>query len=47
MTLVTTACAAVSSKFSKKIPQESLKKAFGWFILVMGTFILSQQLLLK
>ncbi len=47
MTLVTTVCAAVSSKFSKKIPQESLKKAFGWFILAMGTFILSQQVLIK
>lgn len=47
MTLVTTICSAVSSNFSKKIPQESLKKAFGWFILAMGTFILSQQLLLK
>ena len=33
----------LGSYFSHKVPEQRLKKAFGWFVLVMGVFILYQQ----
>jgi hypothetical protein len=29
---------------SKKIPGEKLKKAFGWFVLIMGIYIIFKEL---
>lgn len=34
----------VGSRFAGRIPQDTLRKAFGWFVVVMGVFVLSQQL---
>jgi uncharacterized membrane protein YfcA len=34
----------IGSKLSDRIPGETLKKAFGWFILVMGVYILIREL---
>ncbi|RYY22673.1 MAG: sulfite exporter TauE/SafE family protein [Chitinophagaceae bacterium] len=34
----------IGSKLSDRIPAETLKKAFGWFILVMGVYILIREL---
>lgn len=34
----------VGSRFAGRIPQDALRKAFGWFVVVMGVFVLSQQL---
>ncbi len=33
----------LGSQFSKKLPEKKLKKAFGYFVLVMGSFILAKQ----
>ena len=32
---------------SKKIPEDKLKTAFGWFVLVMGIYIIIKELFLK
>ncbi|MFN4144860.1 MAG: sulfite exporter TauE/SafE family protein [Runella sp.] len=37
----------VGSYLSKFIPGEKLKKAFGWFVLVMGVYIIGKELFLK
>jgi uncharacterized membrane protein YfcA len=34
----------IGSKLSDRIPAETLKKAFGWFILIMGGYILVREL---
>jgi uncharacterized membrane protein YfcA len=34
----------IGNKFSKKISAESLKKGFGWFVLVMGVYILIKEI---
>ncbi|OII61239.1 hypothetical protein BJP40_06860 [Streptomyces sp. CC53] len=34
----------VGSRLAGRIPQDTLRKAFGWFIVVMGVFVLSRQL---
>ena len=34
----------IGSKVSDRIPGETLKKAFGWFILIMGVYILIREL---
>ena len=34
----------IGNYFSKKISGQVLKPAFGWFVLVMGSYILIQQL---
>ncbi|MFE9096997.1 sulfite exporter TauE/SafE family protein [Streptomyces sp. NPDC007264] len=48
MALMVTAAAVVGSlvgsRFAGRIPQDTLRKAFGWFVVVMGVFVLSQQL---
>ena len=33
----------IGSKLSKRIPSEKLKPAFGWFVLVMGGWILTKE----
>ncbi|EDX24307.1 conserved hypothetical protein [Streptomyces sp. Mg1] len=33
----------IGSRFAGRIPQDTLRKAFGWFVVVMGVFVLSQQ----
>jgi uncharacterized protein len=37
----------IGSWFSKKIPNEKLKPAFGYFVLIMGIFILVKELYIK
>ncbi|GAA3388149.1 sulfite exporter TauE/SafE family protein [Streptomyces roseoviridis] len=48
LALLVTAAAVVGSligsRFAGRIPQETLRKAFGWFVVVMGVFVLIQQL---
>ncbi|OII68019.1 MULTISPECIES: sulfite exporter TauE/SafE family protein [unclassified Streptomyces] len=48
LALMVTAAAVVGSligsRFAGRIPQDVLRKAFGWFVVVMGVFVLSQQL---
>ncbi|MEU7117247.1 sulfite exporter TauE/SafE family protein [Streptomyces zaomyceticus] len=48
LALMVTAAAIVGSligsRFAGRIPQDTLRKAFGWFVVVMGVFVLSQQL---
>ncbi|MEU5714659.1 sulfite exporter TauE/SafE family protein [Streptomyces sp. NPDC020403] len=48
LALTVTAVAVVGSllggRVAGRIPQETLRKAFGWFVVVMGVFVLSQQL---
>ncbi|MDV3677451.1 permease, partial [Elizabethkingia anophelis] len=34
------------SFFSRRIDGKKLKPAFGWFILVMGTYILAKEILM-
>ncbi|MEO5779529.1 MAG: sulfite exporter TauE/SafE family protein [Arthrobacter oryzae] len=33
----------IGSKISGRIPETALRKGFGWFVLAMGTFVLTQQ----
>ncbi|MCB5163860.1 sulfite exporter TauE/SafE family protein [Streptomyces bambusae] len=48
LALMVTAAAVVGSligsRFAGRIPQDVLRKAFGWFVVVMGVFVLGQQL---
>ncbi|MEV0446878.1 sulfite exporter TauE/SafE family protein [Streptomyces sp. NPDC050600] len=48
LALTVTAVAVVGSviggRFAGRIPQDSLRRAFGWFVVVMGVFVLTQQL---
>ncbi|MET9133789.1 sulfite exporter TauE/SafE family protein [Streptomyces antibioticus] len=48
LALAVTAAAVVGSligsRFAGQIPQDILRKAFGWFVVVMGVFVLGQQL---
>nr|WP_223183524.1 MULTISPECIES: sulfite exporter TauE/SafE family protein [unclassified Streptomyces] len=34
----------VGARLAGRIPQDALRKAFGWFVVVMGVFVLTQQL---
>ncbi|MCH0539660.1 sulfite exporter TauE/SafE family protein [Streptomyces sp. MUM 203J] len=34
----------IGSRFAGRIPQDTLRKAFGWFVVVMGAFVLGGQL---
>ncbi|WP_454809261.1 sulfite exporter TauE/SafE family protein [Paenarthrobacter nitroguajacolicus] len=47
LTLGVTAAAIIGSligsKLAGRIPEAALRKAFGWFVLAMGTFVLTQQ----
>ncbi|MEV7282326.1 sulfite exporter TauE/SafE family protein [Streptomyces sp. NPDC093111] len=46
--LTVTAAAVIGSligaRLAGRIPQDALRKAFGWFVVVMGVFVLAQQL---
>ncbi|MEU3744269.1 MULTISPECIES: sulfite exporter TauE/SafE family protein [Streptomyces] len=48
LALMVTAAAVVGSlvgsRFAGRIPQDTLRKAFGWFVVVMGVFVLGRQL---
>lgn len=44
-TVIAIAGILIGSVFSKKISSEKLKPAFGWFVLVMGIYIVGKQLL--
>lgn len=37
----------IGSRLAEKIPGKSLKKGFGWFILVMGIYIITKELFLR
>lgn len=37
----------IGSALSKKIPGDKLKKGFGWFVLIMGLYILTNEFFLK
>lgn len=37
----------IGSRISDKIPATSLKKGFGWFILIMGIYIITREVFLK
>lgn len=37
----------IGNRFSKKVPAEKLKKGFGWFVLVMGIYIIIHELFLS
>ena len=43
LTMISTIFAVYSSKFSQRVPQDKLKNAFGWFIVVVGVFIILKQ----
>ncbi len=45
-TLLATAGIFIGSRLADKIPGQSLKKGFGWFILVMGLYIIVRELVL-
>ena len=32
----------VGSKLARRLPQDKLKRGFGWFLIVMGIYILAQ-----
>ncbi|MFE2560780.1 sulfite exporter TauE/SafE family protein [Streptomyces sp. NPDC059352] len=48
LALTVTAAAVVGSlaggRLAGRIPQDALRKTFGWFVVVMGVFVLAQQL---
>ena len=37
----------IGSRFTERIPGKTLKKWFGWFVLIMGIYIIIKELLLK
>jgi uncharacterized membrane protein YfcA len=37
----------IGNKLSKKVSAEGLKKGFGWFVLVMGIYIIVKELFLN
>lgn len=47
MAIIVTVAAVVGSvvggRLAGRIPQDALRKAFGWFVVVMGVFVLGQQ----
>ena len=44
VTAVAVIGALIGSRLVRKIPPEKLRKAFGWFVLVMAVLILGQQI---
>ncbi|MFF8599908.1 sulfite exporter TauE/SafE family protein [Streptomyces sp. NPDC015232] len=46
LTVTATAVAGsmIGARLAGRIPQDALRKAFGWFVVVMGFFVLAQQL---
>ena len=47
ITAIAVAGIYIGSMFSKKIQEEKLKKIFGWFVMVMGTCILIDEIFFK
>jgi uncharacterized protein len=47
ITLIAVAGIFIGGGLSKKIPGEKLKKGFGWFVLIMGIYIIVKETLLK
>ncbi|MEU5217677.1 sulfite exporter TauE/SafE family protein [Streptomyces sp. NPDC020807] len=44
VTVAAVAGSLVGARLAGRIPQDALRKAFGWFVVVMGVFVLAQQL---
>ncbi|MFF0477614.1 sulfite exporter TauE/SafE family protein [Streptomyces sp. NPDC004284] len=44
VTAVAVAGSLVGGRFAGRIPQDTLRTAFGWFVVVMGVFVLAKQL---
>jgi len=44
ISLIAVAGIFIGGAFAKKIPAQKLKKAFGWFVLVMGIYIIIKEL---
>ena len=36
----------IGAQLSKRIPSDKLKKGFGWFVLVMGIYIIVQEVMI-
>ena len=47
LTAIAIAGIFTGSAIGKKIPGAKLKKGFGWFVLVMGVYILVKELIIK
>ena len=46
ITVIAVAGIIMGSKLSKKIDGKKLKPAFGWFILIMGIYIITKEIFL-
>ncbi|WP_329310064.1 sulfite exporter TauE/SafE family protein [Streptomyces sp. NBC_01262] len=44
VTIAAVAGSLVGGRLAGRIPQEALRKTFGWFVIVMGVFVLGQQI---
>jgi hypothetical protein len=44
VTLAAVAGSLIGAKLAGRIPADTLRKSFGWFVVVMGLFVLAQQL---
>ncbi|GEB54539.1 sulfite exporter TauE/SafE family protein [Streptomyces gardneri] len=44
VTVVAVIGSLIGARLAGRIPQDALRKAFGWFVVVMGFFVLAQQL---
>jgi uncharacterized protein len=47
ITVIAVAGIFIGGALSKKIPGEKLKKGFGWFVLIMGIYIIVKETILK
>jgi uncharacterized membrane protein YfcA len=47
ISLIAVAGIFIGGAFAKKIPAQKLKKAFGWFVLVMGVYIIIKELFIS
>jgi len=47
VTLIAIAGTLIGSQLSKKMEGESLKKGFGWFVLIMGIYIITKETFLR
>ena len=43
ITVIASVGIVIGTQLAKKIPSEKLKKGFGWFVLVMGVYIIAQE----
>ncbi|ROQ26065.1 hypothetical protein EDD98_5653 [Streptomyces sp. PanSC19] len=43
VTVAAVAGSLIGARLAGRIPQDALRKAFGWFVVVMGVFVLAQQ----